>query len=199
MAITSSIATERPRPVGRVIDAVDRERLAIAAAAGISTKPFVQIFAETGYTTEAAARSGSAHVALQESAPNRWIKGPPSLDHRYLHEDVGWGLVPWSAIGDVPGRRDTDDRRLDRGGVDDQRDRLPARGSHPGAPRLERPRPRRPRLLPVGRDRVNVAVVGAGNGGLAVAAHAGLAGHDVRVLDIRPESVARSTRPAASA
>lgn len=36
---------------------------------------------------------------------------------------------------------------------------------------------------------MNVAVVGAGNGGLAVAAHAGLAGHDVRVLDIRPESV----------
>jgi opine dehydrogenase len=85
--------------VGRVIDAVDRERLAIAAAAGIPTKPFVQIFSETGYTTEAAARSGSAHVALQESAPNRWIKGPPSLDHRYLHEDVGWGLVPWSEIG----------------------------------------------------------------------------------------------------
>jgi opine dehydrogenase len=48
---------------------------------------------------------GSAHVALQESAPNRWIKGPPSLDHRYLHEDVGWGLVPWSEMGrayDVP-------------------------------------------------------------------------------------------------
>lgn len=85
--------------VGRVIDAVDRERLAIAAAARIPTKPFVEIFAETGYTTEAAARSGSAHVALQESAPNRWIKGPPSLDHRYLHEDVGWGLVPWSQIG----------------------------------------------------------------------------------------------------
>jgi 3-hydroxyacyl-CoA dehydrogenase len=36
---------------------------------------------------------------------------------------------------------------------------------------------------------VNVAVVGAGNGGLAIAAHAGLAGHDVRVLDVRPESL----------
>ena len=44
-------------------------------------------------------RLGTAHAALQDSAPNRWIKGPPSLDHRYLHEDVGWGLVPWAELG----------------------------------------------------------------------------------------------------
>ena len=41
-----------------------------------------------GYTTEAAAGQGTAYAALQDSAPNRWIKGPKSLDHRYLHEDV---------------------------------------------------------------------------------------------------------------
>ena len=52
-----------------------------------------------GYTTEAAAANGTAHAALQESAPNRWIKAPPTLDHRYLHEDVGWGLVPWAELG----------------------------------------------------------------------------------------------------
>lgn len=85
--------------VGRVIDAADRERMAIAAAAGIPTKPFVQTFFETGYTTEAAMRSGSAYAALQESAPNRWIKGPKSLDHRYIHEDIGFALVPWTEMG----------------------------------------------------------------------------------------------------
>ncbi|HZD17740.1 MAG TPA: NAD/NADP octopine/nopaline dehydrogenase family protein [Actinomycetota bacterium] len=89
--------------VGRVIDALDRERIAIAEAAGIPTKPFVQVFHEMGYTTARAAEAGSAHVALQESAPNRWVKGPPSLDHRYLHEDVGWGLVPWSELARVVG------------------------------------------------------------------------------------------------
>lgn len=26
-------------------------------------------------------------------------EGPRSLDHRYAHEDVGWGLVPWSEMG----------------------------------------------------------------------------------------------------
>ncbi len=85
--------------VGRVIDTLDRERIAVAEAAGVPTKPFVQVFQEMGYTTEAAVRVGTAHAALQDSAPNRWIRGPKSLDHRYLHEDVGWGLVPWSELG----------------------------------------------------------------------------------------------------
>lgn len=81
--------------VGRVIDAVDRERMAVAEAAGVPTKPFAEIFQQMGYTQAV----GSAYEALHESAPNRWIKGPPSLDHRYIHEDVGWGLVPWSELG----------------------------------------------------------------------------------------------------
>jgi opine dehydrogenase len=85
--------------VGRVIDVVDGERMAVAEAAGVRTKPFAQMFHEMGYTTAQAAEVGSAHAALQESAPNRWVKGPPSLDHRYLHEDIGWGLVPWSEMG----------------------------------------------------------------------------------------------------
>lgn len=89
--------------VGRVIDELDRERLAIARAAGIPTRPFVQVFHEMGYTSARAVETGSAHVALQESPPNRWVKGPPSLDHRYLHEDVGWGLVPWSEVGRAVG------------------------------------------------------------------------------------------------
>jgi opine dehydrogenase len=91
--------------VGRVIDAVDDERLAVASAVGVPTKPFVEIFHQMGYTSARAVEEGSAYVALQESPPNRWIKGPSSLDHRYIHEDVGWGLVPWSEMGrayDVP-------------------------------------------------------------------------------------------------
>ena len=85
--------------VGRVIDRLDEERRAIAEALGVRTWPFVEVFHEMGYTTERAARQGTAFAALQESAPNRWIKGPKNLDHRYLHEDVGWGLVPWAELG----------------------------------------------------------------------------------------------------
>jgi opine dehydrogenase len=89
--------------VGRVIDAVDAERLTLAQALGVKTKSFVQLFFELGYTSETAAATGSSHAALQESQPNWSIKGPPSLDHRYIHEDVGTGLVPWAALGDLAG------------------------------------------------------------------------------------------------
>ena len=85
--------------VARVIEALDAERMAIAAAAGIPTRPFVEMFHAMGYTSAHAAEVGSAYVALQESEPNRWVKGPPTLDHRYINEDVGWGLVPWSEMG----------------------------------------------------------------------------------------------------
>jgi opine dehydrogenase len=85
--------------VARVIEALDAERMAVAAAAGIPTRPFVEVFHAMGYTSAHAAEIGSAYAALQESEPNRWVKGPPTLDHRYINEDVGWGLVPWSEMG----------------------------------------------------------------------------------------------------
>jgi opine dehydrogenase len=85
--------------VGKVIDGLDRERMAVAEAAGVPTRPFVDVFADMGYTTHEAAQEGRAYAALQDSAPNRWLKGPPTLDHRYINEDVGWGLVPWSEMG----------------------------------------------------------------------------------------------------
>lgn len=89
--------------VARVIEAVDRERIALAAALGIPTRPFVEYFHDAGYTTAEAAATGSVYRAMQESGPNRWMKGPSSLDHRYIHEDVGWGLVPWIHLGRVLG------------------------------------------------------------------------------------------------
>lgn len=85
--------------VGSVIDRLDEERRAVADALGVRTRPFVEVFHAMGYTTGRAAEIGTAFAALQESAPNRWIKGPSSLDHRYLNEDVGWGLVPWAELG----------------------------------------------------------------------------------------------------
>ncbi|MGI8827646.1 MAG: NAD/NADP octopine/nopaline dehydrogenase family protein [Chloroflexota bacterium] len=89
--------------VGRAIDAVDRERMAVARAMDVESLPFVEAFFDAGYTTESAVQDGTAYQALHESAPNRWVKGPRSLDHRYVHEDVGHGLVPWAAWGDLAG------------------------------------------------------------------------------------------------
>jgi opine dehydrogenase len=81
--------------VARVIEQVDRERMALAAALDVATRSFVDYFFSAGYTTAEGATSGRVFDAMQHSQANSTIKGPPSLDHRYLHEDVGWGLVPW--------------------------------------------------------------------------------------------------------
>jgi opine dehydrogenase len=85
--------------IGRWIDAVDAERLKIVRALGLEPLRFVDVFHRAGLTTDAGRASGSAYQAICESEPNRTIKSPPSLDHRYIREDIGYGLVPMAEIG----------------------------------------------------------------------------------------------------
>jgi opine dehydrogenase len=92
-AITPSVA--------RAIESVDRERLDVAARFGLSLPAFIDYFYQAGLTTEAARASRSVHRAMRESGPNRTIKAPKSLDHRYVHEDVGYGLVPLAALARI--------------------------------------------------------------------------------------------------
>lgn len=87
----------------RIIEAVDSERMALADRLGVPTLSLVDALAHAGYTSHEAARTGSVHVALQGGQPIGRVKAPPSLDHRYLHEDVGWGLVQWVELASVPG------------------------------------------------------------------------------------------------
>jgi opine dehydrogenase len=89
--------------VGRVTEAVDRERMAVAHALGVPTISFLDAFHRAGLTTEAARASGSISRACRESEANRAIKAPPSLRHRYIMEDVGYGIVPISELGVLAG------------------------------------------------------------------------------------------------
>jgi opine dehydrogenase len=89
--------------VGRVTAAVDAERMAIAGALGVPAISFLEFFHEAGLTTKAARDSGDISRACRESEPNKTIKSPSSLDHRYVHEDVGHGLVPIGALGQLAG------------------------------------------------------------------------------------------------
>jgi len=84
--------------VARVIEGVDRERLRIVERLGLEPRPFVELFHRAGLTSDAARASGSVYNAMRESEPNRTIKAPSTLDHRYMHEDVGYGLVPMAEL-----------------------------------------------------------------------------------------------------
>jgi opine dehydrogenase len=81
------------------IEQVDDERLEIVRRLGLPPLRFVDIFHQAGLTSDEARISGSILRAINESEPNRTIKAPAVLDHRYLKEDVGFGLLPMAEIG----------------------------------------------------------------------------------------------------
>ncbi len=91
--------------VGRLIDAVDGERVAVAEALGARTMPFVELFYRMSYTTEAARETGLSYEAFHQSEPDRWIMATGQLEHRYLLEDEPIGHLIYSELGrlaDVP-------------------------------------------------------------------------------------------------
>jgi len=70
---------------------------------GVRAVPFAKLFCQLGFTTDKQAHAGGAYHAIQDSELIRPVQSPPRLDHRYLHEDVGWGLVPWMHLATATG------------------------------------------------------------------------------------------------
>ena len=91
------------RAVARVMDAIDAERLALARALGVRAVPFAELFRQLGFTAGEQVRADGAYHVIRHSELIRPIQSPPKLDHRYLHEDVGWGLVPWMHLAAAAG------------------------------------------------------------------------------------------------
>ena len=74
--------------VGRLIEAVDLERLAIAAALGVTIESEPAIGVRQGYMLEE-----NYSTAYSQAPGFLGIKAQPQLDHRYLTEDVGYSLT----------------------------------------------------------------------------------------------------------
>jgi opine dehydrogenase len=73
--------------VGRLIEAVDGERLAIARALGVSVLSEPAIGVRQGYMTEE-----NYSTAYSQAPGFLGIRAQSRLDHRYLTEDVGYSL-----------------------------------------------------------------------------------------------------------
>ena len=84
--------------VGRLIDRLDEERCAIAAAYGCRMDRLAEHFFQMGYTDAKGRAGGTAYDVFHNSEPNRWIKAPATIDHRFLNEDIPFGLVPFSEL-----------------------------------------------------------------------------------------------------
>jgi opine dehydrogenase len=84
--------------VGRLIEALDNERIAIGKALGITVLPDPVMGMRQGYMLENNYGSG------YRKAPGfLGIGAQPQLDHRYINEDVGYGLVFMSKLGEQVG------------------------------------------------------------------------------------------------
>jgi opine dehydrogenase len=84
--------------VGRLMEAVDRERLAIAEALGapILSEPAVGVL--QGYMT-----AENYDTAYSEAPGFRGIVAQTTLEYRYLTEDVGYGLILLTDLARVAG------------------------------------------------------------------------------------------------
>jgi opine dehydrogenase len=80
--------------VGRLIAAVDAERLALGAALGVTVLSDPEMGIVQGYMVEESYSTGYS------AAPGfRGIRAQSKLDNRYLTEDVGFGMVFLSDLG----------------------------------------------------------------------------------------------------
>jgi opine dehydrogenase len=89
--------------VGAVMGALDGERRTVGEAFGIGIPGLAEIMAALGTADEIAASEGRLGAAVRLGQANRSIKAPSSLDDRYLHEDVPYGLVPLVALARIGG------------------------------------------------------------------------------------------------
>ena len=89
--------------VARSIDALDRERLAVAAAYDHVLPALTEEMAAIGTADATAAARGDTQAAIAGGEANRSIKAPDSLDHRYYAEDFGYGLVPMLELARIGG------------------------------------------------------------------------------------------------
>jgi opine dehydrogenase len=84
--------------VARILDAIDHERVAVAAALGIRANT-AREWLYLAY--DAAGRT--LHDAMKANAGYSGIKAPRNVEHRYISEDVPASLVPIASIGSMLG------------------------------------------------------------------------------------------------
>jgi opine dehydrogenase len=81
--------------VGRLIEALDRERLALAASFGLTVRS-IQDHMHLSFDLP---RGTVGEMAREQDKRRGGMPpGPTTLDHRYITEDVPYGLVPLIAI-----------------------------------------------------------------------------------------------------
>ncbi|PKO11933.1 MAG: NADP transhydrogenase subunit alpha [Chloroflexi bacterium HGW-Chloroflexi-10] len=81
--------------VARVLEALDRERVTVASSLGIRARTALD-WLKLAYD----ATGEDLHEAIHNQPGYYGIKAPPTLNHRYIFEDVPMSLVPIASMGE---------------------------------------------------------------------------------------------------
>lgn len=81
--------------VVNVIEALDRERLALGAALGMTLTPVAEAFHQAGFGPK-----GDMWAVINGSKMLTALRAPGQIDTRWLTEDIPYGLMSWSLLGD---------------------------------------------------------------------------------------------------
>jgi len=84
--------------VAKVLESLDKERMRVASTLGVPSKSALQWISDV-YGVQESTLYGS----LQANTVYQGIQAPPSLDTRYIKEDVPMSLVPLSELGKLAG------------------------------------------------------------------------------------------------
>lgn len=87
--------------VGRVIDALDAERRAVAAVFGHDLPPLAREMALIGTVPPQLACAGDTAAAIRAGEANSSIGAPDSLAHRYYTEDFPYAVRPFQALARI--------------------------------------------------------------------------------------------------
>lgn len=83
--------------VGRLIDAMDRERQQLARALGIDDAPIEVLMRQ--YYADDGMIGDSIYEQLATFEPFAATAGPAGFDHRYVRDDIPFGIAPMASIG----------------------------------------------------------------------------------------------------
>ena len=88
-------------PVGKVVEAVDAERRAVTSAFGLALKPMMDTLLQ--WYGHQGAKGDTVGAVMSTNPAYEMVTAPSTLDHRFLTEDIPFGLVPLEALGAAAG------------------------------------------------------------------------------------------------
>ncbi|MDQ4059252.1 MAG: NAD/NADP octopine/nopaline dehydrogenase family protein, partial [Actinomycetota bacterium] len=89
--------------VASVMESLDSERREVGRAFGFKLRELGPTMAGFGTAEAEAAQRGDLRSAVTLGQANQTIRAPSSLDHRYLSEDIPFGLVPFTTLARAAG------------------------------------------------------------------------------------------------